>query len=940
MGRTTIQLISSGDIEMYDDVSTPLTFNIADIRNPDKRNSNYSKTITIPGTKNNHLLFGNIFDVNVVDGSFNPNLKVRASLLIDGEEQINGHLQMLNVNIDDESKIEYEVCIKGNVGSIFTELGNSELVDLDFSEFNHTYDYATQVASWTNTYGQGYCYPLIDYGFDGDLSKVDVEHLFPAIFLKTYLLKIFQSVGYSFTSTFFDSPFFQNLIVPANSGKIILTDAQIAPRLFEATETVPSVGTLVVMTTNDTGFFDVIYDTEVNDPSGQYNPVTSKLVIDKAGYYNIYANNNATTSTVVPPGGPSVGYMFYEIYRIPISGAAPYHLSSTAGYVPNNGTFGIVTNTGNVYLDQGDIISVRARFQVITGSTVTGTISLNDGVFKNTVSNVGIIEGDAITLNQCVPNKIKQKDLLLNVIKMFNLYVDVDKNDDKNLIIESRDNFYAGGTNSDWSEKLDNSKKVQYTPMGHLDFREFNYTYTDDTDYYNKKYKDTYAETYGRYRKVVDNDFLASTSETKVIFSATPLVGDTSSNRVISRIWDVDASMAVKSKAFNIRLLYNGGVLTSDVAYDYKGRFTGTTSNFQYLYAGHVDLPSLPTVDLCFGVPQEIFYYTNYYTNNNIYNAYHKKFVDEITDRDSKIVTAYFYLKPSDIRNLDFRNQFWFENQYFRLNKIYDYDPLKNQTTKCEFVKIKDAGTFTASIATMLGGYAVGFGSEIAPIMSETGSGVVNNLTPVGAARSMLAGSGNTLDAGLRNFIALGNNNFIGNSENVALLGSSGNIIGSDCLNIAILNSSGCTVIGGTRNVTLINSSGLTIEESDIIYINGVKAPTEGTWTPTLTSVANISNSAAYLSQYFRVGNIVNCFGRVDLQATLTATTTRLGISLPIPSDFTLNYDCSGTGQAPAVAGMSVAVRGDTTNDRAEIAFTSNDTSSQQVFFHFSYVVK
>jgi hypothetical protein len=219
MSRTKIFLPSSGSIDMYDDVSTPLNFSIADIRFPEKRNSNYSKTIKIPGTKNNNLLFGNIFDVNVTDGSFNPNAKVKGILTIDDENQINGYIQMLSITINDDSKIEYEVMILGNVGNIFNALGTAELTALDLSDYDHTYDYATQVASWTNTYVNGYCYPLIDYGFDNDLSKVDVEHLLPALFLRTYIDKIFQSVGYTYTSSFFNIDYFKKLIVPANASK-------------------------------------------------------------------------------------------------------------------------------------------------------------------------------------------------------------------------------------------------------------------------------------------------------------------------------------------------------------------------------------------------------------------------------------------------------------------------------------------------------------------------------------------------------------------------------------------------------------------------------------------------------------------------------------------------------------------------------------------------
>ena len=802
MSRTKIFLPSSGSIDMYDDVSTPLNFSIADIRFPEKRNSNYSKTIKIPGTKNNNLLFGNIFDVNITDGSFNPNAKVKGILTIDDENQINGYIQMLSITINDDSKIEYEVTILGNVGNIFNALGTAELTALDMSAYNHTYDYATQIASWTNDYTDGYCYPLIDYGFDNDLSKVDVEHLLPAIFLRTYIDKIFQSVGYTYTSSFFDSNYFKNLIVPANGSKLILSDTQIAPKLFEARQTVEC--NAAVDTYGSTNDFDVIYNNEISDPSGQYNPGTGQFTCAVAGFFSFGANGEYVDNIT-----PSAGNLYFGLKIKKSTNAGATWSTIADDYITTSASSVMTIGITNIFLNVGDRIKITAAFSRFSYGAVgfSGTVGVNGGTFKNLIPVTGIVEGDTCIMNQAVPLKIKQKDFLLSVIKMFNLYIDLDPNNDNNLLIETRDDFYSSGTNVDWSYKLDNSKPIDIKPMGDLDNKEFNFTYTDDSDYFNKKYKDTYSETYGRFRYVTDNEFLSGTSENKVIFSATPLIGDNASDRIISRIWDVDSSNIVKSKAFNIRLLYNGGVKTSNVAYQYNGRVSGVHTVTDYLYAGHVDEPLNPTLDLSFGVPQEIYYNTFYYTNNNIFNRFHKKLIDEITDRDSKIFTAYFYLRPSDIRNLDFRNQFYFQNDYFRLNKVFDYDPLKNDVTKCEFLKIKDTGTFTPTLHYMLGGISEAFGSssERPPIINTWNAGTIDNIRITGGARAMTGGTDNIYGDNVRSCIVNGDSNVIGNSEGITLLGSSGCIIG-----------------GGLSNVTLINTFDAEITESNSMYINGV----------------------------------------------------------------------------------------------------------------------
>lgn len=837
MGRTKLFIPSSGDIEMYDDVSTPLNFSIADIRQPEKRNSNYSKTIKIPGTKGNNLLFGNIFNVNISNGSFNPNSKVKAIMLIDDEEQINGYLQMLNISNDD-NKIEYEVSILGNVGNIFNALGNSLLTDLDFSVYNHTYNYATQIASWTNGYGQGYVYPLIDYGFDDDKNHFNVEHLFPAIFLRTYIDKIFAGVGYTFTSTFFESTLFKKLIIPANASKILLTAAQVALKEFTATETVASTGSISGV------FIDVIYDNEVNDPNNQYNPATGEWTVATSGYYNIEANGSVTITLSGTPQFNSVERM--TIQRKPIGGSYnPIGDTNITGYLGSGVTTrATYVNATNVFLTAGDKVKIQSNFAV---SGVSFTFSINGGTFKGSVVNSGLVEGDSLDMNSCIPIKIKQKDLLLSAIKMFNLYIDTDKNNDKNLLIETRDTFYDDGENTDWTSKLDHSRPLEYRPMGDLDYKEFIYTYTEDSDYYNNQYKKKYEEVYGRHRYITENEFLSNIGETKIIFSPTPLVGDVGNDRIIPRIWATESPN--EAKDFNIRILYLGGTKTGSISYFYNGRTSGAHTLTQYLYAGHLDDTATPTIDINFGIPRELYYNrplaATSWTDNNLFNVYHKKQIDEITDADSKIVTAYFYLRPSDIRTLDFRDQFYFEGQYFRLNKIYDYDPLKHEVTKCEFIKIKNAGTFTPTLYTLEDAIDNDLGL---PILVGSNYDIRNNISFRNSSSSLIAGKRNIFNNNLKYAIIQGDGNVVGDSENVTLLGSSGNIIGSGCKNITLINSSGCIISSGLKNVSLQNTFDLTVTSGDIAYTNSTIS-SSNTFVKTRIPTASVLNlfSSPYL---------------------------------------------------------------------------------------------
>lgn len=112
------------------------------------------------------------------------------------------------------------------------------------------------------------------------------------------------------------------------------------------------------------------------------------------------------------------------------------------------------------------------------------------------------------------------------------------------------------------------------------------------------------------------------------------------------------------------------------------------------------------------------------------------------------------------------------------------------------------------------------------------------------------------------------------------------------------------------------------------------------TYTPTLVNVANVAASTAYVCQYARVGALVTVCGQVAIDPTAGATLTRLGIPLPIPSSFTAAEQCGGTAAQPDLAGASAAMRGDATNDRAELAYTTGaDVASRIWSFIFSYQI-
>lgn len=111
-----------------------------------------------------------------------------------------------------------------------------------------------------------------------------------------------------------------------------------------------------------------------------------------------------------------------------------------------------------------------------------------------------------------------------------------------------------------------------------------------------------------------------------------------------------------------------------------------------------------------------------------------------------------------------------------------------------------------------------------------------------------------------------------------------------------------------------------------------------GTYTPSLTSVTNISGSTPYLAQFSRVGNTVTVAGKLKINATTTGP-AELGVSLPIASNFANDYECSGTGASDLVADGPLYLQADAANNRAALMSTQNGTTNHDHFYHFSYLV-
>jgi hypothetical protein len=277
------------------------------------------------------------------------------------------------------------------------------------------------------------------------------------------------------------------------------------------------------------------------------------------------------------------------------------------------------------------------------------------------------------------------------------MYVYQDNINDKQINIAPYIDFYSDAvTNSlDWSQKIDMGSTMSIKPMSQLNARYYAYRYSDDSDYYNENYKKKYGQSYGDFLYDSQFDFVKDTAYSQIIFAPSILTQPTShghTDKYFSAIYKLSNYNTQEDPMDSVLRILMAKKLNIAHQWHIKSGINGAGSNLAslttYGYAGHLDDPTNPTVDLNFGAPKELQFPASTYPTNNLFNTYHLPYILEITDMESKLLTCRAYLNAIDIYNLDFSKYIWINGVLFRLNKVESYDPLAYRTTQINLLKV------------------------------------------------------------------------------------------------------------------------------------------------------------------------------------------------------------------------------------------------------------
>ena len=127
--------INNQEVEFASSPDILFTFQVDEMTNPTVVKNSYSKSLVIPGTKQNNRIFGGIWNVERVQDimTFNPSKKAPFTIYHNGEIYQTGYVKLLDINIDN-NKIEYNVSLFGGLGDFFYSLMYSSSDDVGESE--------------------------------------------------------------------------------------------------------------------------------------------------------------------------------------------------------------------------------------------------------------------------------------------------------------------------------------------------------------------------------------------------------------------------------------------------------------------------------------------------------------------------------------------------------------------------------------------------------------------------------------------------------------------------------------------------------------------------------------------------------------------------------------------------------------------------------------
>lgn len=584
-GRNKVfKLIARGtELDLFDDETIYLSNNVTGLFDLGKLPSDFTRQITIPGTKKNNDFFQHVYDISIDEPYlFQTNVKVIAQFDFDGFYVSQGYLQLEKVNLRENKYVEsYEVSVFGLLSSFKRDLQSITLNELStLDKYNHLFSAGTIANSWSGSSYTGgsnsewpqnsiftssvdghnlggeivYCLNdsgkqiayqavlpnnLLGINAPGNFTGGEIvpQNFKPAMRLDLIIDAIFDQTEYTYESTFLSESRFDDTYVLLDRGLKYPIISGVDLETYGQIEVGPvsGSGTPITLTSGVTQslLFTNVYDDpsfSITDAAGTYTPFFGESAVGAStSLCELTLNLKVTGSNTAWPtlsfyraDDPQPGYQIKELDYMNDYIRREFRDSSGDKDFTLTQEFELTFYSGSSYY-----------WNIGFTTNGTGTINVIIGPDGNEESRFRVRTLDQlgelsiIDIPDNMPfgtNGITLLDFLSSVQKKFNLQIYPSKTKPRHFIIETFNNWYKQGEVKNFDRYIDLNERISVIPANNLGVREVEFGDTLDGDYLAQNFNKENNREYGKsYFRDTQNFFSEGKLEVKSGFGVSPL---------------------------------------------------------------------------------------------------------------------------------------------------------------------------------------------------------------------------------------------------------------------------------------------------------------------------------------------------------------------------------------------------------------------------------
>lgn len=547
----SFQLVANGQtLDLFKDEEIKVSDNVTGLFDIGELPSEFTRTITLPGTKKNNAFFEHVYDISIVNPFlFSTNRKVDAYFDFGGIYVSSGYLQLNKVSVIANKYVDsYEVTVYGSLSSFAREVNRATLNDLTtLTQYNHTASYTNITSSWNGDLFNGdIVYPFIDYGqnieYDYDefptginstSGALGVQNFKPAIRVQRVFDSIFEQYGYTYESPFIQTGVWDDVYMVCDRDLKYPVFDGINLEGFGVFEAAPLSGSDTDITLTAGVYTPLTYDSIITNPQFSYSG--GEYTLDRTQSL-VKGRIKLVTNVSGSSGVPQFTLQAYrttgtpgEVDAKPLEQTNKFFRETNSQNSSTGDREYTLEEKFTMLLSEGDY-----RFQ-LKYDNFDGT---NFTVVNNPGGNVnGYIAIDEVTaaadyrimeiarnLPQGGETGIKQIDFIKGLQKKFNLIIYPSKTKPNHFIIDTFNSWYRRGVVKNFDKFIDLNKKIEVTPANNLAVREVNFGDKMGKDFLALQFEKAINRDFGTINYVDNQNFFSQGSlDVETTFAVSPL---------------------------------------------------------------------------------------------------------------------------------------------------------------------------------------------------------------------------------------------------------------------------------------------------------------------------------------------------------------------------------------------------------------------------------